>query len=271
MITSLDDTIKKLLTEKGQLESSQVDIRFETPDREWSASLSRPTVNVYLYDIRENHELRGMEWRVTKDRNGIATRKKNPSRIDVSYFITVWANDTADEHRLLWQVMSTLFKYPVIPGDMLCGQLAQNEYPVKASTVQPDHFPGNPSDFWAAVDNKLKASLNYVVTLPLDTDVAFTAPMVRTKTIEVKPPDSGGDSILQIAGYLQKAGQASTDMAGATVFASEAGISAAVKADGSFTFPNIRTGKHTLKVISGGKEIKTQVITVPAENYDLDI
>jgi len=33
-------------------------LSFEEPDREWSGRLSRPTVNCFLYDVRENHEFR---------------------------------------------------------------------------------------------------------------------------------------------------------------------------------------------------------------------
>ena len=48
MITDLDETIKQLLIQKGALEPAEVDISFETPKREWSASISKPTVNLYL-------------------------------------------------------------------------------------------------------------------------------------------------------------------------------------------------------------------------------
>ena len=78
MISDLDETIRQLLTKKGALDPSEVDISFETPDREWSTSTSKPTVNIYLYDIRENHQLRGTEWTIAKDGNGNATKKKKP-------------------------------------------------------------------------------------------------------------------------------------------------------------------------------------------------
>ena len=81
MISDLNETIKQLLIKKGAFDPAEVDISFDTPNREWSSSISKPTVNAYLYDIRENHQLRSTEWVVEKDPNGIATRKKNPSRM----------------------------------------------------------------------------------------------------------------------------------------------------------------------------------------------
>ena len=67
MITDLDETIKQLLIKKGAFDPAEVDIGFRTPDREWSASISKPTVVFNLYDIRENHQLRSTEWIVEKD------------------------------------------------------------------------------------------------------------------------------------------------------------------------------------------------------------
>jgi hypothetical protein len=271
MISELDESIKKLIITKGELALSQIDIEFEAPDREWSASISKPTVNIYLYDIRENHQLRGTEWVINRNNDGTATRKKIPNRIDVSYLITVWANDVSDEHRLLWHVMSTLFRYPEIPEDVLTGDLVGHMYPIKTSTAQPDGLFNNPSDFWAALDNKIKASIYYVVTLPLDKDMTFTAPTVKTKIIDVKPPEAESERIIQIGGVVQETGNPVKDLIDAKVLAKEAGMTARIGADGYYTFPNIMIGKHTFKIIAAGKELKEMEVTIPSDNYDLEI
>jgi len=273
MISDLDETIKKLLVTKGTFEPSQIDIQFDAPDREWSASISKPTINIYLYDVRENHQLRATDWVITKDRNGNATKKKNPSRIDAAYLITVWSNDIGDEHRLLWQVMSTLFRYPEIPEDVLSGDLVGHIYPIKTSTAQPDGLFHNPSDFWTALDNKIKASINYVVTLPLDTELAFTAPLVRTKIIDVKPTnaDTATERTVQVAGMIHKAGKPEESVREAMVLAKEAGMTAVINDKGYYTFPNIQPGKHTFQVVVGGIKIKDVAVIIPSNNYDLEI
>jgi hypothetical protein len=273
MISDLDDTIKNLLVTKGAFKASQVDIKFEAPDREWSASISKPTINIYLYDIRENHQLRGTDWIITKDTNGNTTKKRNPSRIDVSYLITVWSNDVDDEHRLLWNVMATLFRYPELPDDILTGDLVSHTYPLRTTTAQPDGLFSNPSDFWSALDNKIKASINYVVTLTLDSDIAFTAPMVRTRTLGVKPinEQTETENIVQISGVILKAGKPELGMHEATVLAKEAGSISEISDKGTYTFPNIQAGKHTFRVIAEGKVIKDITVTVPSGNYDLEI
>jgi hypothetical protein len=40
---------------------------------------------------------------------------------------------------------------------------------------------------------------------------------------------------------------------------------------GSYTFPKIYAGKHTLQVFVGDKIVKDIVITIPSDNYDLEI
>ena len=58
MFADLDETIRLLLIRHVPLNLSEVDVSFDAPDREWSGRLSRPTVNCFLYDVRENEDLR---------------------------------------------------------------------------------------------------------------------------------------------------------------------------------------------------------------------
>ena len=271
MISDLDETIKQLLTKKGAIDAAEIDINFETPDREWSASISKPTINIYLYDIRENHKLRSTEWAITKDENGNATKKKNASRIDISYLITVWTNDIMDEHRLLWHVLFTLFRYHELPEELLSEELLRTKYPIKTTTAQPDGLFNNPADFWSALDNEIKPSIYYVVTLPLDTDMAFTAPMVKTKVLKITPPDTDGESLIQITGRVHKVGKPLQGITDARVIAKEAKMTAVTDSEGYYFFPKLDAGKHTFQVLMPGKDAVETVINVPGNNYNLEV
>jgi len=271
VITDLDETIKQLLIKKGAFDPTEVDISFGVPDREWSASISKPTVNFYLYDIRENHELRTLDWFVEKDPNGMATRKKNPSRMDLSYLITVWTNDIEDEHRLLWHVLLTLSSYRQLPEELLSGQLTGQYYPIKTSTAQPDGLLSNPADFWAALDNELKPSISYVVTLPLDLDVALTSPVVRTKVIGVKAPDTEIEKLVQVAGTVHEAGKPTQGIPGVKVVAKELRMTAETDDQGHYSFPKLSEGKHTFEVLISGKKVREALVTVPSASYDLEV
>jgi hypothetical protein len=271
MISDLDEAIKKLLVTEGKFEPSQVDIKFELPNREWSASISKPTINLYLYDVRENHQLRGHEWIVRQEPNGFATRKKNPSRMDVSYLVTVWANDVGDEHRILWNVLATLFKYPEIPDEFLSGDLIGHPCSLRTITAQPDGLFHNPADFWAALDNNIKASINYVVTLPLDTNKEFTSPIVKTRILDVKPPDTVAEQLVEIMGKVSQAGKSDQIIHEGKVFAREVKMTAVIGEKGRYVFQNIPAGKHTLQVVVAGKTVKDVTVTVPGGKYDIEI
>ena len=114
----------------------------------------------------------------------------------------------------------------MFPHELLTGPLASQVYPIKMNTAQPDGLFNNPSDFWTALDNKLKPSLNCVITLPLETDIEFTAPVVRTKIVDFKAPDTSIERLVQIAGVLHETGKPEHGIAGATVVAKEAGMTA---------------------------------------------
>ena len=108
MIRSLDETLKKLILERWQFNGSDVDIRFDQPTRDWAAGLTRPAINCYLYDMRENVELRNREWIVDRQANGQSRKKIAPLRVDLTYLITAWTAEAEDEHSILWRVLVAL-------------------------------------------------------------------------------------------------------------------------------------------------------------------
>lgn len=272
MLSDLDETLKQLLIQKVPIEPGKVNINFEVPNREWAASQSKPTVNLCLYDIRENHELRSYDWTLEHNQNRTATRKKTPTRVDLSYAITVWTKDVADEHRLLGHILVALMRYPILPGELFQGELRGLEFPVRAYTAQPDGLFKSPADFWTALDNQLKPSLNYVVTLPVDLDIAFTSPLVWTKTIEIKEQGKATvEEIVQIGGRVHRKDKPDAGIARAFVVAKEAGRTAEADADGRYTFPGLQKGRYTFQVSVQGKPAKEIEVDIPGDNYDLGI
>src|SRR5260370_12526339 len=121
MIDDLDKTIEELL--KRELPASlvqQVSITFATPDSKFPpTSVTLPAVNLFLYDIRENLELRDVEWTIDSN-NGTPVRKRPLVRLDCSYLVTAWPNPASnpaapDGHRLLPEVMRGLMRHRTIP------------------------------------------------------------------------------------------------------------------------------------------------------------
>jgi len=180
MIHDVDDTLKELLLQKVPLDPAAIDIRFEMPNKEWAVGVSRPTVNLYLYDVRENHELRSAERSVV--RNGAsAVLARAPVRIDLAYLVTVWTSDIADEHQLLGRLLATLLRFPLLPPEVLKGSVQTQPQPPQAWIAQPERMP-SPWEFWGHMDHGMKAGLNVVLTTSLDTQATETFPLA-TQTV----------------------------------------------------------------------------------------
>ncbi|MCP5088856.1 MAG: DUF4255 domain-containing protein [Rhodobacteraceae bacterium] len=190
MFQDLDESIKALL----DANLNETDISFASPDKLSGNvhSISKPTVNLFLYDIRENHELRSNEWQHERQRNGSVRRHRPPVRVDCSYLITVWLNDDAsetgvtNEHRLLGEVMKSLMRHRTLPAGLLQGELQGQTPPTRARTIQPGNLQSL-GEFWQAMGSKPKASLNYTVTLAVDlTEPEELGPAVTEKVIKIK-------------------------------------------------------------------------------------
>ena len=57
MIADVDDALRTLIR-RDALNGADVEVVFDAPTKEWSARRNAPTVDVYLYDIRED-----LKWR----------------------------------------------------------------------------------------------------------------------------------------------------------------------------------------------------------------
>jgi hypothetical protein len=183
MIDDLDRTVEELLRrELAPALVEQVGISFAAPDSEFPpSSVTLPAVDLFLYDIRENLELRSTGWIVERQDDRTAIKMRAPVRVDCSYLITAWSSESSttralDEHRLLSEVMKVLLRHPTIPEVLLQGSLKGQEPPLPSSTLQPGRLQ-SVGEFWQAVGGKPKAALNYTVTIgvapgrPIETEV----------------------------------------------------------------------------------------------------
>ena len=179
MIDDLDRTVEELLRrELAPMLVEQVGISFAAPDSDFPpSSVTLPAVDLFLYDVRENTELRNAAWIVERQferkPNGEiserAVKQRSPVRVDCSYLITAWSSESSttralDEHHLLSEVMKVLLRHPTIPEVLLQGSLKGQEPPLPSSTLQPGRLQ-SVGEFWQALGGKPKAALNYTVTI----------------------------------------------------------------------------------------------------------
>lgn len=269
MITDLDESLKQFLIRAVPLDQTEVDVAFELPDREWAAGLARPTVNLYLYDLRENLELRDYSWRPEPSPPRAVRFQRLPARIDLSYLVTAWTASVEDEHQVLWRVLAALLRESQLPATTLHGALAGLEAEVPISAGQPDGVLRNTGDFWSAIDNSLKPSINVVVTLPLDPNLSFTAPLVLTKRLSVRHGAALLSELTQIAGTVRR-NPDEMAAAGVTVRLTDLGDVQTTDDAGRFSFPRVPHGRYTLQVNDGPRQHVRQ-IAVPGNDYDINI
>lgn len=193
MFDDLDKTLEQLL--KRELPPalvSQVSITFAAPDPQFPpTSVTLPAIDLFLYDVRENRDLRNNEWMVERRSDGTVTQTRAPVRIDCSYLLTAWASRSSttpaqDEHHVLGEVMKVLLRFPTIPAAVLQGSLQGQEPPLPTTSLQPGRLQSI-SDFWQASGGKPRAALTYSITIGVapEAPVEAGAPVID-KTLKFK-------------------------------------------------------------------------------------
>ncbi|MGH8591453.1 MAG: DUF4255 domain-containing protein [Gammaproteobacteria bacterium] len=192
MIHALDETLAALLRrELAAGLSDQVQVSFATPDDQFPPpSVKLPAIDLFLYDVRENLDLRSNETYVERHPDGTATRVRAPVRVDFSYLITAWPSESVpdpseDEHRLLGEVMLVLLRYRTIPEEVLQGVLVGQQPPLPVSSLQPGRLQSL-GEFWQALGGKPKAALNYMVTVAIDVAPEEKLRLVTDKKIKIR-------------------------------------------------------------------------------------
>lgn len=192
MIRDLDDTIKMLLEEEAPSgsELEAADINFEIPDEKWRGDLNTLTVNCYLYDTQQNTDLKTSEPILQHMNDGLhAVRRRPPARIDCAYCLTAWSpaqdESVLDEHRLLSQMLLVLLKHPFIPEEYLQGDLV-NQIPPYPTVIATTHGIKNLPEFWRALDQQYKPSLNYIVTLAMMLDEVVDGPIRVVDEVKIE-------------------------------------------------------------------------------------
>ncbi len=286
MIADLDETLRQLLIAEIPIKNGEIEISFDQPRREWSSRLSRPTVNFFLYDVRENAVLRQHQWeRVPPGKNGgdLAHLKRSPYRIDCLYMLTAWAADPEDEHRLLSRCLAALFRFPTLPAAYLAGSLPDQLFEIQARLAAPDRLT-NPAEVWSALDNEMRPSISYAITLALDPWREVEEPVVHTlilrsgqaASLPVKHdllPETGTIDRTYIGGTVRRKSQGNAPQAGVAVSLQGTGLASTTDDLGRFQLGSVLPGNYTLVVLPPEGKRKEKKVRVPASegNYDLEI
>jgi hypothetical protein len=277
VISDLDEVLRQLLIRELPVKNGEVNIEFDQPKREWSSRLTRPTLNLFLHDLRENNTLRQPEWEVKRNGDGTFTRQRTPIRVDLHYMTTAWAADPEDEHRLLTRTLLALFRHPTLPGDLLPESLQGQPMPIPLRVAQFEELR-EPADVWSALDNELRPAITCTITLALNPYETFSGPLVRTRDLRFGQatdlPDrqqfdegTGQDQFWMVGGRLQS----QEPLQNVRLTLVERGLNVPLRANGQFIVGNLEAAEYTLEVSAEGRKASRHKITVPAASYDVEV
>ncbi|TDV54783.1 DUF4255 domain-containing protein [Actinophytocola oryzae] len=167
MIHEVDEAIRRLLA-AGDVPGEQGELAFDAPTTEWTARRNAPTINVFLYDIREDLTRRKSGDVEVHGDDGVLLGRRGVARwFQLSYLVTAWTNRAQDEHRLLSQALSALVRTERLDQDWLTGSLAELGLTVGLQAGGPVTEGGAASDVWSALGGDLKPAINLRVISPL--------------------------------------------------------------------------------------------------------
>jgi hypothetical protein len=266
-LADLDEILRKLL--KQQLARhgfENVEIAFDAPAREWSGKLTGPTVNLFLYDLREAAQGATMGMSERRE-NGTTTLTPPPLRLEATYAITAWTKAIEDEHRLLSQILAILHSYKQLPADVLEGRAASLG-PIDTTLGRP---MDEKADFWSAVGGQYKPSVDFAVTLPLESGALFVrGPEVRTQVTHTQISDGPRRTMTESIRFggrvLNADGQPVPDV---WVALPAAGAWTSTDRDGRYIFDRVPVGEHRVLARTADGTETEQTVRVPGKLTDV--
>lgn len=188
MFHYLDNTLKNLLDSAPPDVADDLfvnaHISFDTPEKGFKPTEGDLAINLFLYEVKENRELRQTAPNKVS-RNGQAGNRRAPLRVDCAYMVTAWSNITnqdnvANAHNLLGQAFYWLSRFPKIPEKYLTDAgLTGQLFDAPTMVAQMDGAK-SAGEFWSALGIPPRPYFNLIVTICMDLDQAVEDSIVTT-------------------------------------------------------------------------------------------
>jgi hypothetical protein len=117
MMNAVSHALVELL--RREVLGDAVPVNLDAPNRPWSQAAVRPTVNMFLYDVRENMIRREVMLEPVRDSNGAVVGRRSPAtRYDLFYVLSVWGCPVELEYQLLSALVVGLGSHSVLPPEL---------------------------------------------------------------------------------------------------------------------------------------------------------
>jgi hypothetical protein len=170
MLDLVDESLEAFLRATVPLSARDVDVSFVPPEREWTAKLTRPTVNVFLWDIRRSADRArsGME---TVEVDGRTMYRMALPRIELRYLLTAWTTEHADERVLLAGILRTVLAHAQVPPEYVAEPLQ----PLGPLALVMPMAGEQHVEVFKTLEGQLKPGVNVIVHCVVDTGVTMPA------------------------------------------------------------------------------------------------
>jgi hypothetical protein len=166
------------------LGDAQIAVDFDAPGRPWITAVAAkgPTVNVFLYDVRENVARREVMFERVLDDDGQVIARRTPARrYDLYYVLSVWAPTIALEHQIVAALTAGLGAHDVFPVEHLPPSLTDRGHVFLglAGGMKRGMLPS------FAGETKLQLELVVTIPLPSRVDLPAAPPVDRPMDLRV--------------------------------------------------------------------------------------
>lgn len=162
-IRMVDESLELMLRTELPFPHDIGDVSFDVPTSQWSGGITRPTINLYLFDIsRSSVPNRAAVRRV--DADGKGERRAPQPMIELNYLVSAWVGaNPLESHQLLGEVISRIAGLDLVPAEYVASGLTSS---ILLSFVEDDRHRAR--DIWAGADNKLQAGFSMHCTVAAD-------------------------------------------------------------------------------------------------------
>lgn len=164
VIQLVDQALEKFLRAAVPLPEAAIDVSFAAPDRAWGSGITKPSVNIYLWDIKRSAP-RAQAGVVEMSSDGQVFRRPPFPVVHLTYFLTAWAKEQRDEHQLLGSVLRTVLGSAELPAEHAPDEF-KHLSPILLEIASSEQR--KPGDFSSTLDGQLKPGIEVRVTVEVD-------------------------------------------------------------------------------------------------------